>query len=125
MPVTEISLSTGCLAEGFGVTRTIVSAGVFASAVALVTGGVFVTAVVFASCDCANRGERMQNATTTERKLTRKFPTKQCFGLRSANTKSKTRLLGTESPGQLNSIGKLPTCAESYGLERGQYMFKI
>jgi hypothetical protein len=30
-----------------------------------------------------------------------------------------------KSPGQLNSIGKLPTCAESYGLERGQYMFKI
>ena len=125
MPVTEISLSTGCLAEGFGVTRTIVSAGVFASAGALITGGVFVTAVVFASCECPNRGARMQNATTSARKLTRESRVERCFGLHSANTKSKPRMLGKESPGQLNSIGKLPTCAESYGLERGQYMFKI
>ena len=56
MPVTDISLSTGCLAEVFGVTRTTASTGVFASAVVLVTSGVFVTAVAFASCEYANRG---------------------------------------------------------------------
>ena len=87
MPVTEISLSTGCLAEGFGVTRTIVSGGLLASAVALVTSGVFVTAVVFASCECANRGAKMQNATRSARKLRRELPAKHGLELSSANAR--------------------------------------
>jgi len=36
----------------------------------------------------------------------------------------KNSIAWQKSPGQLNSIGKLPKCADSCGLERGQYMFK-
>ena len=77
MPVTAISLSTGCLPEGFGVTRITASAGVFASTVVLVTSGVFVTTVVFASWECATCGTRRQSAARMERQLRRKLPVKQ------------------------------------------------
>src|SRR5215469_963161 len=65
----------------------------------------------------------MKNTTTSERELRRKLPGRQSVGLQSAKRNSKTRLLGKGSPGQLKSIGKLPKCAESYSLKRGQYMF--
>lgn len=123
MPVTAISLSTGCLLEGFGVTGSTVSAAV--SAVAVLTNGVLLTVVVFASCEHANRGATRENAATIGIKLMRKLPCEQLLRLRGANTNnSKTRLLGKGFTGQSNSIGKLPMCAESQDLERSQYMFK-
>jgi hypothetical protein len=67
MPVTAISLSTGCLPEGFGVTRITASAGVFASTVVFVTSGVFVTTAASVSWERASAGERRQNAASMER----------------------------------------------------------
>jgi hypothetical protein len=46
-------------------------------------------------------------------------------GTQQRECKVKNSIAWQESPGQLNSIGKLPKCAELYGFERGQYMFKI
>jgi len=67
MPITEISLATGCLGAGILVTPLSVSAATF------LPGGAFVSSVVSVPCACATSGTRRQSAARTRKQMRRRL----------------------------------------------------
>src|ERR1700733_2458894 len=94
MPVTAISLSTGCLAGGGLITPAAVSAAVSVSAEVFVTSGASAGRGVGVSWECASCGPKRQKAARKKPQLRRKLPAKRPLLLHPAITDSQTRSLG-------------------------------
>jgi hypothetical protein len=115
MPVTAISLATGCLLRGFLGVGTVESvAGAVSSNAAFVADGLSGKTEASFSCECAS-GARRQTAPRMQSQTTG-GPAKQGLFPKGTFTGSQSRFLGNRAPGQWNQTRKLPECtARSVG----------
>jgi hypothetical protein len=115
MPVTAISLATGCLLGRFLGVGTVESmAGAVSSTTAVIADGLSGKPEVSFSCEYAS-GARRQTAPRMQSQTTGE-PAKQGLLPNGTFTDSQSRLLANRAPGQWNQARTLPECiARSVG----------